>query len=330
MLKRHGLQALNIAKLILPGDIATRRRNEKVIRMGKSFSATGGAPINPPVVEKGTWRLLAGADRVSACLNENIPRIECLVVSGTASELEEVTLIENAMRRHSAAEQDAAIARMVKLHQSRYQEDAFPEIEEEREETEDEEAPEPKAPEPSQKPHPNKMKSEAIAKVAEATGKTHKAVKAAICRDKKAAEPKPATTAAEPDEQLVIDSMGLDVPADIRKQTALEHAGLSAMHRELVSLQSKLTRLEGEVGHQYQALKGSLHDAAVAAKSALPASVCPWCKLTKRRKGCPGCKGKGWLTVGERLAVTDERLLATGKDAGIWVDSKFMKLEKVA
>jgi ParB-like chromosome segregation protein Spo0J len=326
-LKRFGLQALNIAKLILPGDISTRRRNEKVIRLGKSFAATGGAPVNPPVVEKGTWKLLSGADRVSACLNENIPRIECLVVSGSASELEEVTLIENAMRRHSASEQDAAIARLVKIHQSRDQEEEFPEVEEEREEPESE-----ATPEPAKKTHPNKAKSEAIAKVAEATGKTHKAVKSSLYREKKAAEAKPGIPASTPAEEpeLVIDSMGLDVPADIRKQTALEHAGLSAMHRELVTLQGKLTRLEGEVGHQYQALKGSLHDAAVAAKNALPASVCAWCKLTSRRKGCPGCKGKGWLTVGEMKAVTDERLLATGKGAGIWVDSEFVKLEKVA
>jgi ParB-like chromosome segregation protein Spo0J len=325
-LKRHGLQALNIAKLILPGDIATRRRNEKVIRLGKSFAATGGAPMNPPVVEKGTWRLLAGCDRVSACMNENIPRIECLVVSGTASELEEVTLIENAMRRHSSAEQDAAIARLVKIHQARDQEEDFPEVEEEKEEAEVEETPE-----PPKKPHPNKAKAEAIEKVAKATGKTHKAVKQAVYREKKAAEPNPeAKPVAIEEPALVIESLGLDVPADIRKQTALEHAGLSALHRELVSLQGKLTRLEGEVGHQYQSIKGSLHDAAVATKNAMPESVCLWCKLTSRRKGCPGCKGRGWLTVGEMKAVTDERLKATGKDAGIWVDSEFVKLGKVA
>jgi hypothetical protein len=175
--------------------------------------------------------------------------------------------------------------------------------------------------------HPNKVKARAIEKVAKATGKTHAAVKQAVHRAKKAEEPAPAE---KPEEiTLVIESMGLDIPDDIRKQTALEHAGLSALHRELVSLQGKLTRFEGEVGHQYQALKSSLHDAAVAAKNAMPESVCLWCKLTSRRKGCPGCKGKGWLTVGEMKAVTDERLLATGKDAGIWVDSKFVKLDKV-
>lgn len=318
---RHGLQTLKIAKLKLPGDIATRRKNAKVVNLGRSFHATGGQPMHPPVVEKGTWKLIAGNDRISGCMNEGITQVDCLVVSGSESELTEIMLIENAMRRHSSGEQDTALLKLVELHLAREKEEDFPEVEEEK--------PDEPAPEPEKKEHPHQVRHRAIEAVAKATGKTTAAVKSAASR----ARTREAEKTAPPEKEeatLVIESMGLDIPDEIRKATALEHAGLSAMHRELVSLQGKLTRLEGEVGHQYQSLKSSLHDAAVNAKNALPESVCVWCKLTSRRTGCPGCKGKGWLTVGEMKAVTDEQLLATGEKAGIYVDGKWTKLDKVA
>jgi hypothetical protein len=205
---------------------------------------------------------------------------------------------------------------------AREKEEDFPEVEDDK--------PDEPAPEPEKKEHPNKVRARAIDAVAKATGKTKDAIKSATKRARAKEEEKTNPTPdVKTEVSLVIESMGLDIPDDIRKQTALEHAGLSAIHRELVSLQSKLTRLEGEVGHQYQSIKGSLHDAAVAAKNALPESLCVWCKLTSRRKDCPGCKGKGWLTGREMKAVTDERLLATGKKAGIYVDGEWKKLDEV-
>lgn len=314
------MQTLKIARLKLPGDIATRRKSPRVVNLGRSFHATGGQPMNPPVVEKGTWKLIAGNDRISGCMNEGITQVDCLVVSGSESELTEIMLIENAMRRHSSGEQDTALLKLVELHMARDKEEDFPEVEEDK--------PDEPAPEPEKKEHPHKVRHRAIEAVAKATGKTTAAVKNATSRARKREEAKENPPAQE-EPTLVIDSMGLDTPDDIRKQTALEHAGLSAMHRELVSLQGKLTRLEGEVGHQYQWLKASLHDAAEHAKNAMPASVCVWCKLTSRRDGCSGCNGRGWLTVGGMNGNIDKRLLATGKDIGIWVDSKWKKLDEV-
>ena len=315
---RHGLQTLKIAKLKLPGDIATRRKNAKVVNLGRSFHATGGQPMNPPVVEKGTWKLIAGCDRISGCMNEGITQVDCLVVSGSESELTEIMLIENAMRRHSSGEQDTALLNLVELHLAREKEEDFPEVEDEK--------PDEPAPEPEKKEHPHQVRHRAIEAVAKATGKTAAAVKNAASRARTREAEKTAPPAEKEEATLVIESMGLDIPDDIRKQTALEHAGLSAMHRELVSLQGKLTRLETEVGHQYQSLKGSLHDAAEHAKNSKPATVCFWCKLTSRRKGCPGCKGRGWLTAGEASGNIDKRLLATGEDIGIYADGKWLPL----
>jgi ParB-like chromosome segregation protein Spo0J len=324
---RHGMQTLKIAKLKLPGDIATRRRSPKVVTLGNSFQATGGQPMNPPVVEKGTWKLIAGGDRISGCMNEGLTEVDCLVVSGSEDELRETMLIENAMRRHSSSEQDVALHELVKLHQAREQEEEFPEVTKELEVELDEEEPE-----PPKKTHPHKVKARAIEAVAQMTGKSHSAVKNATmrARKKEAEKRETAPVAVEEPPVLVIESMGLDVPDAIAKQTALEHAGLQAIHRELVTLQAKLTRFEGEVGHQFQSLKASLHDAAVNANNALPESVCPWCKLTVRQVGCPGCSGKGWLTAGEMKAVRDEHLMVTGPAAGIYVDGKFQKLAEVS
>ena len=321
MVEKHGLRTLKIAQLKLPGDMETRRRNPDVIKLGKSFASTGGSPMAPPVVEKGTWKLIAGCDRIAACMNEDIKAVECLVVSGTSGEMEELTLIENVMRRHATDERARGIARLVEIHTARDAEESFPDVEEPVAESEEvEETPAP----PKEK---RKAKSKVYKKVAELTGSTPAAVKQAAHRERK----KTAEKAAAPEKPaLVIDDLGLEVPEKIKTDVAVEHDGLTLLHRKLVLLQGDLTRLEGEAGHQFQNIKSSLHDAAVATKAAIPESACVWCKdpdgTGGRRKDCLGCRGRGWLTAGEMKAVTDVRLLEKGARAGVFRAGRWVPL----
>jgi hypothetical protein len=64
------------------------------------------------------------------------------------------------------------------------------------------------------------------------------------------------------------------------------------------------------------------------ARSKMPASVCPHCKLTSLRKGCLACRGRGWLREREMANVPAD-LLMGGENAGVYVDGEWTPLHKV-
>lgn len=354
MIKRHPIKSVKVSSLRLPGDIEQRRKRQHVVELGKSFSASGGQPAEPPVVEAGTLRLICGADRIAACLNEGVSMVDVLPVEGTPEALERLSLVENVRRRHGG--HDHEIARLLELeHPTPAQ--TFPAVvdevadfptEEEHgalreyekklsalspaekqgllhgdwtiEDTIDHDPPlAPKA-----KPgRPASPKTEAVRAVAKATGKTEAAVRAADYRSNATgkATPSPATAC--------IDTFEVSVPPEVLRD-AQEHLDvLEEVCRTTTATQAALTRFSDGHGVMLLRIKEPLHDAGALAKSLMPASVCLWCKCTKHRKGCPGCKGRGWLTTSELKAVMDERLKATGALAGIWVDGKWVKLSEV-
>ncbi len=291
---RHGLKSVPIKKLRLPGDVATRRRSQHVLDLGRSFALTGGEPLAPIIVEWGTWKLIAGADRIAACLNRGVKEVDVLTVEGEPDALAELALIENAMRRHSAAEQEAAIAKLVAMHTAREQAGAFPDVPDDA--TQGDDRVKVTRSRGGRKRGSRKARTQAYADVAAATGKTPKAVKSAAHRAKKKAE-----RAAAPAEKPapVIETFGLAVPEAILDATSKQHSVLTEMANKLTALKSALTRLENEAGMQFQGLKTALDTAAREARGELPASVCPYCKdpdgTARRRDGCNACGGAGWL-----------------------------------
>ena len=148
-MNRHGHRSAPISQLRLPGDIEQRRKLPHVIALGDSFAASGGQPGESPIVELGTMRLVAGRDRIAACLNQGIRHVDILLVSGTPEELERLALVVKVRRRPGAT--DREIARLLELeHPAPAQ--TFPEVEDDQED----------AIEPYPPLAPRKPKSEAI------------------------------------------------------------------------------------------------------------------------------------------------------------------------
>lgn len=300
-IESHGFKPVAVSALVLPGDFESRRKAPHIPALAESYLLTGGQPAEPIVVEQRTWRLIAGCDRVAAAMHAGVKHLTAHVVSGPPTALEALTLVENAHRRHNAKEQNEAIARLLEMEQA--------------------DAP-PAKPKPGR---PSKGVTEAAKKVAAITGKSTSAVINAARRAKLPEAPEPPACA----ESLAIDTLGLDIPEDIRKRTAAELVAMTGIHRELAKLQRSLTEFRAGNGKQFQLLQQTLHDAAVAAKSSMPKSVCPWCKLLPdMRPTCIGCGGRGYLTVGEAKACTAEELWATGSDAGVYVGGRFVHLNQ--
>ena len=82
MITRYGSKRLPIAKLKLPGDIKQRQASKHVQELAKSLETTGGAPLNPPTVDKETMRVVTGCDRIAALSRLGIPCRSRFVVHG--------------------------------------------------------------------------------------------------------------------------------------------------------------------------------------------------------------------------------------------------------
>jgi hypothetical protein len=315
---RHPHRSVLVASLRLPGDIETRRKKQHVIELGNSFDASGGQPAESPIVEHHTLRLIAGCDRVAACLNKGIKAIIVLPVEGSPEELERLALVENVRRRHGG--HDHELARLLELeHPS--PEQTFPDIEDEPDEAEEAiELMPPLAPRPVGRPSTGKR--EALEAVAAVAGRTPEAVRRAEYRDRKASEPEPK---AEP----CIDTLGLDVPEAVLADAAVWKRFLSDLRATLVRAQSSVTEFAGIHGNAVLRIKEGVHASSALAGMLMPASVCPHCKCTKLKHGCPACHKRGWVSASVRSSVTDKKLLATGANAGIYVDGKWVALKDV-
>ncbi len=339
----HGSKRVLIRKLRLPGSMEKRRKSQHVLDLGRSFARTGGQPAEPIIVEHMTWKLIAGGDRIAACMNEGIAEVEARMVSGPPEALEALQLIENVNRRNGGEERDAGIRRLLELAGTpEGDSEAFPDVPDEPEERDAQLSNKllPKgAVGTGKRGRPSTGKARAIDEVAGITGKTSAAVKQADHRAKKKAE-KAAAPEGPAKPVPVIESMGLIIPEDISRQTEIQKRVLAAIAGKLTTLQGDLTRAEGELGHQLQGLKEALHSAAFRARQDQPASVCIWCKLVPNvRERCHSCGGRGWLTVGEMKVVGHtsaqglslyEQLLATGDKMGIWHGGKFLTMEEAA
>lgn len=312
-------KTLKVSSIRAPGDIEHVRREALTIEIAESYELTGGEPVDPIIVEAGTLRLHGGKHRFAAALNLGKKTIEALVVSGTPEQIETLCLVEQTKRRRAT---DAEVARLVEL-QHPTPADTFPEVEYEPEEDIVSPTIEPDPPlAPAKRGRPSTGKTEAVESVAKSTGRTPAAVRSAVQRATKPA-PDPKV------EVRCIDTLWLDVPEAVAKD-AQEHVDLlDKLVRTMVAAQADLTRFSADHGNMVLRIKEPVHDAAALASMLKPDCICLYCKCTKQRKGCPGCKGRGWMTASERKAVTDERLKKGGEEAGIYVDGKWLKLSEV-
>jgi len=105
MITRYGSKRLPISKLKLPGDIKQRQASKHVQDLAKSMDITGGAPLNPPTVDKETFRVVTGCDRIAALLSLGAKSVTVELVSGDAIDLARATIAENLYRRQEDRDQ---------------------------------------------------------------------------------------------------------------------------------------------------------------------------------------------------------------------------------
>ena len=307
MITRHGPKTIKIEKLKLPGDIKQRQASKHVQDLAKSMDITGGAPLNPPTVDKETMRVVTGCDRIAALMLLKTDKVTVELVSGDAIDLARATIAENLYRRHEDRDQltRELVDLEIKVH-------GVPQL--------------PTA--PPKRGRPSTGKKEAIRKIAEEKGISEAAVKQADKRaraeEKKAAEPsQPEPTPPPPP----ILTLGLDVPPDVLAAAEKEQALVDKMDRLLAELNRTYTAYQDARGERVGLKTGQRH--ATALKSAFdafstirgqrPACVCPHCKLwPELRKTCACCRTFGFIGKTD-LDSIEKCLLAEGDESGVWI-----------
>ncbi len=314
MIERHGPKTIKIEKLKLPGDIKQRQASKHVQDLAKSMDITGGAPLNPPTVDKETFRVVTGCDRIAALLLLGAKTVTVELVSGEPIDLARATIAENLYRRQE--DRDRLIKELVDLETPRNIGQVA------------RKSPEP-AKDGSKRGRPPGERKAAIKKIAEEKGLSEDAVRRADNRvreeEKKAAEPAQPEIIVPP--LPAIRTLGLDVPADVMAAAEKEQALVDKMDRLLAELNRTYTAYQDARGERVGLKTGQRH--ASALKSAFdafstirgqrPASICPHCKLwPELRKTCACCRTFGFIGKTDLDAV-EKCLLAEGDEAGVWV-----------
>jgi hypothetical protein len=314
MITRHGPKTIKIEKLKLPGDIKQRQASKHVQDLAKSMDITGGAPLNPPTVDKETMRVVTGCDRIAALMLLKTDKVTVELVSGEPIDLARATIAENLYRRQE--DRDQLIKDLVDLETPRNIGQLA------------RKSPSP-AKDGTKRGRPPGERKAAIKKIAEEKGISEDAVRRADNRvreeEKKAAEPAQPEIIVPP--LPTIRTLGLDVPADVMAAAEKEQGLVDKMDRLLSELNRTYTayqdvrgeRVGLKTGQRHQTALKDAFDAFSTIRGQRPASVCPHCKLWPEiRKTCACCRSTGFVGKFD-LEGVEKCLLAEGDEAGVWV-----------
>lgn len=312
---------LPIKTLGLPGDVKSRMKLPHVIELAESIrERTGNRPIHLPTIEYPSKELLAGGDRIAACLINGDAKVWVQPVSQlTDQERRDIVRDENLHRR--ADDRDALIRQRVAEREEEIQAqriEAGPDVRDDDGFL-------------IRKPGRKKTaKGEAREEVARELGTTPGAVRAAEARA--SAPHVHFWTAVEDDGDGVteacscgetrggdgpvpgppppVDTYGLPLLTDvvetaqvILQQEIIAHAD-AALRRAQAEL-GKLANLPMVRGAQQ--LIAQVHEVAAAVRRARWSAVCPYCKrLPHFVIGCKPCGTSGFVGADDMLGVADE------------------------
>lgn len=313
-----------LAKLIFEGH--QEFDTEEVREMEASFADTGGEPLQVPLVEKETFKVITGRTRLKALKRAGRKDVLVQFATGSRADLARASIIENLRRRHDSKAKLLELLETTRAAQSDAEYKATVATNcagghrENKGETK------------KHRGRPSEGKGEARKTVAAATGQTAEAIRKqesrARAEEKKAAEPQPEIKVPP---LPPIKTLGLDVPADVFAAAEKEQELVDKMDRLLTELNRTYTayqdargeRVGLKTGQRHQTALKSAFDAFSTIRGQRPEIVCPHCKLWPEiRKTCACCRSTGFIGKAD-LDRVEKCLLAEGDGAGVWLNGKW-------
>lgn len=303
-----GVKKIKLDTIVLPGGFSKRKKEQHVADLAESIKR--GGVISLPVVDAKTRRLVAGGDRLAALQLLKVAQHEVRMVSGTANELEAITIEENLWRRRGD-DYDGMTRRLIELAVIDNRElpvkvagkSAPPE------------------PDPVKPGRPKTERGAAREEVAAKLGKTPEAIRQA---DKRARQKEAAAEEAKvPEERRLAEkppvvTYGVPLDVGLAKAIVAAQEAIDTADSHLRRAQGAITTLsnQGSLGGPLASrMQAEVHRAADAVRRERPDSICPCCKLIPELKlKCTFCGGVGVISD-DKLATVDPKLLLGGDKA---------------
>lgn len=308
-----------IKSIVLPGNFAATKAAARIADLATSIRETDG-PIQPPVVEAKTMRLIAGHDRIAALMMLREKHVEVRTWQGTEQELRIVQLDENLRRRHD--DRNALISERARVEAGVIVENTSAEG-------------------GTAVPPMQSVKSEARKRVAKVAGVTPAAVRKAEQRAAAKVEEASAAPVAEGDAVDVgaalaaplpdgFNAFGLEVRPEHRERIVELAQALTAWEQSTRRVLTELARLEKVANppllsrQQAESIRDKAHALGHVIREAMPTSLCFYCKNDDRSAvDCAACGATGLAGRHAGDNVPPE-LKTTGANARIAVDGRFI------
>lgn len=265
------VRELAISGLKLPGDMQERMSSPRARSRAASISEHG--LIHYPIVRREGWELVAGADRIAACMLLGWENVTCDIRDMTAEEAEVIRQAENAERRHDAEEARLASLGLKRALEVKLMASGMP----------------------SAGPGRRKTASaEARRIVAEETGVKEETLRKREQRQRAKEEKR------ESKPESPINTIGLELSDEFLGQVNVVRSYIKELTSVLGRAKTILSQLEeaGVPNHQSRLLKlsAALVELTSGVKGYLPVALCPYCKGTEGiQENCGLCESSGWI-----------------------------------
>lgn len=286
-----GTRRVAIKSLKLPGDIKARMKMPHVIELAASIEKLGGEPASMPIIAAGTREVIAGRDRIAACMINKTPRLWVRVAEGEPEEFKALEVDENLRRRQDSRKE--LLAEAVKLEKA---------------------AIEAKAKESGTVVPAKKIEKEAREKTAKKAGVKPESVRKAVQRQKaKEAPPK--------SEKPPIAMMGLELSKATLTAISRIKASCEELERYSKACQSEVSSVAGIMpGAVVARLMEKAKELGAEARAVKPEHICPVCDGEGDDK-CKLCRGAHYARAEQMADIPKEQLERRPKTNGVTTEA---------
>ncbi len=284
MITWRGERVVQLAKMVLPGDI---RHRAKLPHVAELADLVRKGLVSPPAIRKGAkgkWAVVTeqGKDIAAAHVLLQWPELRG--------------------REMSCSEQEAALWELAEQRSGERDERKLAALSEAIEKAEADILANPRHPPTAVKGRRRSSLSQAIKDVAKASGRDERSLLRAHRRRNQGLEPEPVL----PAEPSILD-LGMPLSRDFLDKVCAVQGAVTAALDGVTRVRRAMQKLDALPYPKHAIVLADLDELTERLRKYWPFSLCPYCKgLSGVQEGCAACSMQGWLGKGQIDGVPDK------------------------
>lgn len=285
MITWRGERVVQLAKMILPGDIRHRAKLPHVADLG--FAMRTGLVLQLPTIRKGAkgkWTLVTeySKDVAAAHVLLQLPELRGREVSCSETE---ASLLDLSEQRHGERDERKLAA-----------------LDEAIEKAKADILANPQHPPAATRGRRRSTTSEAVKQVARAAGLDERSLMRAHRRRNQGLEPEPVL----PAEPSILD-LGMPLSRDFLDKVCAVQGAVTAALDGVTRVRRAMQKLDALPYPKHAIVLADLDELSERLRKYWPFSLCPYCKgLSGIQEGCAACSMQGWIGKGQIDGVPDK------------------------